>query len=268
MKYTWYYFYEFLREIYSRFLPGVLITAFNMAIIWTLRLAKRGKKFSSTPKLGREIQIQMPTAMTVVETKNLEDQSSAVVCIGLHQVSLNCCADVTSSPVLLERIELTPVNASIKESDSSDGISSGKIRPDNGSGLEMTLQEKIIRPCSVRPISPERSSKDSNAEHNTKMKKTRYIVVNDSRNEREVCLVFLLLAMTLLFYISSFPSALYKIIPLEDKVNVFRAIADVLEVSGHVFNFFLYFLLSPEFRKTLLLLIPRPRRFNVFLNAL
>ena len=75
----------------------------------------------------------------------------------------------------------------------------------------------------------------------------------EGRLERERKLVLLLLSMTVLFYISSVPSAIYKIIPQENWrfLPYFRAVADVLEVSGHVFNFVLYFLFSPEFRKTL-----------------
>ncbi|KAK4300792.1 hypothetical protein Pmani_027026, partial [Petrolisthes manimaculis] len=34
---TWYLGYEFFREIYSRFVPAILITAFNVAIVVTLR---------------------------------------------------------------------------------------------------------------------------------------------------------------------------------------------------------------------------------------
>ncbi|KAF2353613.1 G protein-coupled receptor rhodopsin-like, partial [Trinorchestia longiramus] len=106
MGHQWYYFYEFCREVYSRFLPGILITAFNFAIIWTLRLAKRGKKFNSNPKLGQEIHIQMPMQTSVVsDAKKLEDTAVVVACMGLQHLSLNCCSDITSSPVLLERVE-------------------------------------------------------------------------------------------------------------------------------------------------------------------
>lgn len=79
-------------------------------------------------------------------------------------------------------------------------------------------------------------------------------VINESRQERERRLVLLLLAITVLFYVSTLPSALYKIIYNHSLTffPYFRAVADILEVSGHVFNFVLYFLLSPEFRKTLL----------------
>lgn len=79
-------------------------------------------------------------------------------------------------------------------------------------------------------------------------------LMRDYRQDREKRLVFLLLAITVFFYVSTVPSALYKIIynPTWTFVPYFRAVADILEVSGHVFNFVLYFLLSPEFRRTLI----------------
>lgn len=79
-------------------------------------------------------------------------------------------------------------------------------------------------------------------------------VINEARQDRERRLVILLLAITVFFYVSTLPSALYKIISSHSLnfVPYFRAVADILEVSGHVFNFVLYFLFSPEFRKTLI----------------
>ena len=76
------------------------------------------------------------------------------------------------------------------------------------------------------------------------------------RYDREMCLVFLLVAITIFFCITAFPSALIKIIQsikgeFRKQFNVYRSISDTLEVSGHVFNFCLYFMLSPDFRLTL-----------------
>lgn len=78
-------------------------------------------------------------------------------------------------------------------------------------------------------------------------------VISEARQERERRLCLLLVAITVLFYVSAFPSAIYKILMFYDMdfVPYFRAVADVLEVSGHVFNFVLYFLFSPDYRKTL-----------------
>lgn len=78
-------------------------------------------------------------------------------------------------------------------------------------------------------------------------------IINEARQERERRLFFLLMAITVFFYVSAFPSAIYKVIMFNDMTFVpyFRAVADVLEVSGHVFNFVLYFLFSPDYRKAL-----------------
>lgn len=78
-------------------------------------------------------------------------------------------------------------------------------------------------------------------------------IINESRQERERRLFFLLMAITVLFYISAFPSAIYKVLMFNDIhfIPYFRVVADVLEVSGHVFNFVVYFLFCPDYRKTL-----------------
>ncbi|KAK7081738.1 hypothetical protein SK128_027524 [Halocaridina rubra] len=79
-------------------------------------------------------------------------------------------------------------------------------------------------------------------------------VITEARQERERRLICLLLAITVFFYISAFPSAIYKILMFSDKfhfIPYFRAVADMLEVSGHVFNFFLYFLFCSDYRKVL-----------------
>lgn len=78
-------------------------------------------------------------------------------------------------------------------------------------------------------------------------------VINESRQERERRLFVLLVAVTVLFYVTAFPSAMYKVLPGADPrlESVLRPIADMLEVSGHVFNFVLYFLFSPDYRRTL-----------------
>ncbi|XP_037779020.1 probable G-protein coupled receptor B0563.6 [Penaeus monodon] len=76
-------------------------------------------------------------------------------------------------------------------------------------------------------------------------------IINESRQERERRLFFLLMAITVFFYVSAIPSAMYKIIQFNDVFPNFRAVADILEVSGHVFNFVLYFLFSPDYRRTL-----------------
>ncbi|XP_071543960.1 probable G-protein coupled receptor B0563.6 isoform X1 [Panulirus ornatus] len=89
-------------------------------------------------------------------------------------------------------------------------------------------------------------------------------VTNEAREERERRLFFLLMAITVLFYISAFPSAIYKVLMFNDMTFIpyFRAVADVLEVSGHVFNFVLYFLFSPDYRKTLVDMIYPHQHYN------
>ncbi|XP_018012217.1 uncharacterized protein LOC108669405 [Hyalella azteca] len=296
MNQKWYYFYEFGREVYSRFLPGILITAFNMAIIWTLRLAKRNKNCRPTSQVVQDFQRRRPIEAIFGRSKRQDDSGQTAICIGLHHLSLSCCDNAASSPVLLAKLEqesvqwkrasdtgkqekevnniedekraAIDVDGQEKEATSVDsqerdvGITHSS-QSSFGKFSEHHRQDRIVRHCSVIPIRPLRTSLHSNQSKTSKKQRGSYIIVNENRNDREVCLVFLLLAITVFFYISSFPSALYKIIPLNDDkqhkqpVNTFRAVADVLEVSGHVFNFFLYFLLSPEFRKTLLLLIPR-----------
>ncbi|XP_068202918.1 probable G-protein coupled receptor B0563.6 [Palaemon carinicauda] len=94
-------------------------------------------------------------------------------------------------------------------------------------------------------------------------------VINEARKERERRLVCLLMAITVFFYITSFPSAIYKIIMFNDSwdfVPYFRAVADVLEVSGHVFNFFLYFLFSPDYRRVLVGLTGQQQP-NVYMSS-
>lgn len=78
-------------------------------------------------------------------------------------------------------------------------------------------------------------------------------VISETRQERERRLFVLLMAVTVLFYVTAFPSAMYKVLPGDDSnlESILRPIADMLEVSGHVFNFVLYFLFSPDYRRTL-----------------
>ncbi|XP_053647404.2 probable G-protein coupled receptor B0563.6 [Cherax quadricarinatus] len=95
-------------------------------------------------------------------------------------------------------------------------------------------------------------------------------IINEARQERERRLFFLLVAITILFYVSAFPSAIYKVLMFNDMyfIPYFRAVADVLEVSGHVFNFVLYFLFSPDYRKTLVgMTSPEQQNNNIALSS-
>ena len=266
---SWYYYiYEFCREVYSRFLPGVLITAFNVAIIITLQMIKIKKN---------KLQLQREASLTCKENKlpltnaadsvdkNLAYIGDHEVCSRIDDLTMKCCHISSDIQTSLEKYELRKLRYDIPKtlaSKESDGESSqaAAISEDRSA----RLPTKIL-------IFPERSSSSVNngstGNGSRQGSKNRYILGNESRNDREMCLVILLLAITLSFYISSFPSALYKIMPSnkendgETSYDVFRTVADVLEVSGHVFNFCLYFLLSPEFRRTLLTKLP-------FLNPL
>ncbi|KAG7164724.1 G-protein coupled receptor [Homarus americanus] len=94
-------------------------------------------------------------------------------------------------------------------------------------------------------------------------------VISEARQERERRLFFLLMAITVFFYVSAFPSAIYKVLIFNDMhfVPYFRVVADVLEVSGHVFNFFLYFLFSPDYRKTLVGMTSADQPNNIALSS-
>lgn len=78
----------------------------------------------------------------------------------------------------------------------------------------------------------------------------------DRHLEQERKLLTLLLSIIVLFFITNIPSAILSIIydqELEkyESFQVFRAVANLLEMSNFALNFCMYFLCSKEFRKML-----------------
>ena len=260
MNESWFYTYEFIREIYSRFLPGILITAFNGSIIY--RLFRRGRRFYQR-RGGSPCSRDPPSAISALSAENTagaEEVSSKEVCRTIQYPNLNCCLDIPTSPGPAEKVELQLVSEINGDANRKSSSENG-IKFASKACKVIKMAPSMLRKPNLTPSSSDAEDKNQNPLGRARLR-VRYIFTSDSKTDREVCLVFLLLAITLFFYISSFPSALYKIMPVnvsseEEKVyDVFRAVADVLEVSGHVFNFCLYFLLSPDFRRTLLSLLP------------
>ena len=266
MQHRWYYCYELIREIYSRFLPGILITIFNGAIIISLRFAKKSKTQHKKQFCNIQIKIDSESTSESEKTKHIPSHDSNVKCKTLGNLpnSLNCCADIE---IESEGIEMPTIDLSSRSKECSD-ISTDECKAsESGSCIVLSTDSSVCQKypqCNLQDsqLFPEPSEhKKRRGKERLQHKDSKHILLQNTRNEREVCLVILLLAITLLFFLSSFPSALYKLIPTKGAkeqvvYNVFRAVADILELSGHVFNFCLYFLLSPEFRKTLLSILP------------
>ncbi|EFX89018.1 hypothetical protein DAPPUDRAFT_95505 [Daphnia pulex] len=85
---------------------------------------------------------------------------------------------------------------------------------------------------------------------------------SDRNLEQERKLLTLLLSIIVLFFITNIPSAVLSIIydqELEDShsFQVFRAVANLLEMSNFALNFCMYFLCSKEFRKMLYKAMPQ-----------
>ncbi len=85
--------------------------------------------------------------------------------------------------------------------------------------------------------------------------------------EQERKLLTLLLSIIILFFITNIPSAVLSIIysqELEDlySFQLFRAIANLLEMSNFALNFCMYFMCSKEFRKMLYKAFPPFRGFK------
>lgn len=268
MEEKWFYIYEFLREIYSRFLPGILITSFNVAIIVTLRMVSRKKmKQARHSKIAITETHTHATDTTISSTKQVDTFASTHVCNRIDGVTLNCCS-VPNSPEQFDRIELGKMSCKCSSSGKEDEVLRNTgTSSNNSSELKDGLNKILI--FSERSISSvENSCTENDSRSGSRSKaRARGLDASEARNDREMCLVLLLLGITVSFYASSFPSALYKIMHNESEEDkkahaVFRAIADVLEVSGHVFNFCLYFLLSPEFRRTLFTSLPFISRFQ------
>lgn len=80
--------------------------------------------------------------------------------------------------------------------------------------------------------------------------------------EQERKLATLLLSIVVLFFVTNIPSAVLSIIYNQDlekqqSFQIFRAIANLLEMSNFALNFCMYFLCSKEFRKMLYKAFPR-----------
>lgn len=93
---------------------------------------------------------------------------------------------------------------------------------------------------------------------------------SDRHLEQERKLLTLLLSIIVLFFITNIPSAILSIIydqELEQyhSFQVFRAVANLLEMSNFALNFCMYFLCSKEFRKMLYKAFPQCRISKFFM---
>jgi len=84
----------------------------------------------------------------------------------------------------------------------------------------------------------------------------------DRNLEQERKLLTLLLSIIVLFFITNIPSAVLSIIYDQEleayhSFQVFRAVANLLEMSNFALNFCMYFLCSKEFRKMLYKAMPQ-----------
>ncbi len=91
----------------------------------------------------------------------------------------------------------------------------------------------------------------------------------DRNLDQERKLLTLLLSIIVLFFVTNIPSAILSIIydqELEkyDSFQVFRAVANLLEMSNFALNFCMYFLCSKEFRKMLYKAMPHCRLSKLF----
>lgn len=80
--------------------------------------------------------------------------------------------------------------------------------------------------------------------------------------EQERKLATLLLSIVVLFFVTNIPSAVLSIIYNQEmekhqSFQIFRAVANLLEMSNFALNFCMYFLCSKEFRKMLYKAFPR-----------
>ena len=87
--------------------------------------------------------------------------------------------------------------------------------------------------------------------------------------EQERKLLTLLLSIIVLFFITNIPSAVLSIIYDQELEHyygfqVFRAVANLLEMSNFALNFCMYFLCSKEFRKMLYKAMPHCRLSKFF----
>ena len=95
---------------------------------------------------------------------------------------------------------------------------------------------------------------------------------SDRNIEQERKLLTLLLSIIVLFFITNIPSAVLSIIydqELESyhSFQVFRAVANLLEMSNFALNFCMYFLCSKEFRKMLYKAIPKCGFTKFFISS-
>lgn len=86
--------------------------------------------------------------------------------------------------------------------------------------------------------------------------------VSPARKERERRLVRLLFWVTALFYVFNTPVTVYYLVFLNQSYShsthsilTFGAISNLLQMMGNISNFVLYFLVTPDFHRTLLILL-------------